>query len=121
MSAKGIIGAALLTGAALAPAAVLNGSVLERECEGQLRAGCQGLPPPQEHIDRDGPHGPPLTESQSVMMNPTGPAPPPANSTIMPGTGPMNFVSGAPQTYQDVQPNLTTLPSGKASMTATLS
>jgi hypothetical protein len=64
MSAKGIVGVALLSDAAMAPAAVLNGSVLEGQCEGQLRTGCQGVPPQQQHIEHQDPARPLLLSDQ---------------------------------------------------------
>lgn len=58
MTPKYFLYSAIVAGGALGPAALVNGSILENQCEGQLRAGCQGLPPAQQHVDQREPSQP---------------------------------------------------------------
>jgi hypothetical protein len=68
ISAKTVLYSALFAGAALGPAALLNGSILDNQCEGQLRAGCQGLPPAQQHVDQREPAQPLLGAHQFMAI-----------------------------------------------------
>jgi hypothetical protein len=65
----------LVASAATAPGAVLNGEILDRQCEGTVLAGCEGLPPPQYHIDRPEPSAPMHSLIQAhVLSTATGTA-----------------------------------------------
>jgi hypothetical protein len=48
----------LVAAGATAPAAMLNGEILDRQCDDVLLTGCEGLPPPQYHIDQPEPSPP---------------------------------------------------------------
>jgi hypothetical protein len=64
MTVKTILYSTLVAGAALGPAALVNGTILDNQCDGQLRAGCQGLPPAQHHVDQREPSLPLLGANQ---------------------------------------------------------
>jgi hypothetical protein len=69
MRAKNILLSAIVAGGAVGPAAIYNASIMEDQCEGQLRAGCQGLPPAQPHVDEREPSHPlPLYGAHNVVM-----------------------------------------------------
>jgi hypothetical protein len=86
---KTVLYSALVAGAALGPAALLNGSILDNECEGQLRAGCQGLPPAQQHVDQREP-AQPLLGAHQVMAITTSTTPTNFGSYV---SGPGGLVS----------------------------
>jgi hypothetical protein len=71
-----VILTALVVGGGLGPATVLNSSILDSQCEEQLRAECQGLPPAQQHIDQEEPSQP-LLGVQGVHAATTDAGPPP--------------------------------------------
>jgi hypothetical protein len=86
---KTVLYSALVAGAALGPAALLSGSILDNQCEGQLRAGCQGLPPAQQHVDQREP-APPLLGAHQVMAITTSTTPTYLGSYV---SGPGGLVS----------------------------
>ena len=74
MNSKYVLYTALVAGGGLGPAALINGSILDNQCEGQLRAGCQGLPPAQQHVDQREP-SPPLLGAHPVYAVTTSTTP----------------------------------------------
>ena len=81
MKSKYMVFSALVASGGLAPAAILNGSILEGQCEEQSRAGCQGLPPAQQHVDQEEPSQP-LLGVQGVHAATTDAGPPPMVGTM---------------------------------------
>jgi hypothetical protein len=77
----------MIAGVSIVSGAVMNAPMLEQQCEGQLRTGCQGLPPSSYHVDNQdpmrGPMGPPMiaTNTNTGPTGPTGPVPSFINGT----------------------------------------
>jgi len=88
---------------ALVSGALINGPILEQHCDGQLRAGCQGLPPSSYHVDNQdpmrGPMGPPMIASTTSTAGPTGPT-----GAAPSYSGVPSFVTTAPQMVETPQP-----------------
>jgi hypothetical protein len=74
MTPKNFLYSALVAGGALGPAALVNGAIMDSQCEGQLRVGCQGLPPMQQHVDQREPSQP-LLSGHSVYALTTSTTP----------------------------------------------
>lgn len=59
---------------------------------------------PADMLERGQQNAPTFYGAQAVVIGTATGTGPGGNTTITPGTGSMNFVSAAPQPYQDVQP-----------------
>jgi len=73
MNPKYIAYSVLIAGGAAAPAAMVNGTILENSCENQLRVGCEGLPPKQMHVDQREPSQPMLGIRPVYLTTSTAP------------------------------------------------
>jgi hypothetical protein len=71
---KFMLYSAIVAGGAVGPAALVNGEILDFQCDGQIRAGCQGLPPVLHHIEQREP-APPLLVASAVYAFTTSSTP----------------------------------------------